>query len=139
MFFGLPIFEGLQMADETARALGMLGTAAHHEGSSTKSPSRSNERVFSDMLHAVEEMELAEAETVQEAQARELADIKKMLMAVMAMMMMQQRERKDEDVAADVLRAPSFARFKQNRHSLDCVRSQFSQQLRMTAPGLRCS
>lgn len=62
-------------------------------------------------------------------QQEQLQKTQRMLVLTMAAMLKEEHAKKqDHDIAADVLRKPAVARFKQNRHSMDCIRTAFANQ-----------
>jgi hypothetical protein len=135
--FGMPMFSGLGLGQEAATGLGALGSALHHD----MAPHDMNtaEHVVNTALLAEQKKRFEAISSAQNAQLSEFGDMKKMLMLLMAWMMAQQQSGKSgsgdsEQVAPDVLRHPKLARFKQNRHSMDCIRSLFKDQAATVTP-----
>ncbi len=136
--FGLPMMAGLGLTDDTVQALGFLGTALHHDATEKKENSSADVvEMVSTALLASEGAAFDAAETAQARQEAELAQLRKMVMLLMAAMVAQQRRAPREDVAADVLREPNIARFKQNRQKIACIQTLFARQADMVMPKLR--
>lgn len=136
--FGLPMLSGLGFADETIQALGVLGTALHHDATEKNdAPEMDEAETVSALLLAAERAQFDNAEDAQSRQAAELAHLKKMVTVLMAAMVLQQRRAPREEMVSDVLREPNIARFKQNRQNLSCVKTLFARQAQMVAPKLQ--
>jgi hypothetical protein len=128
------------MTDEATRALGFLGTAAHHDAAEKCSQPKDMEEILSALLADAQRQQFITAENAQTRQAEELAQMKQMMMAILALMLSQQRNaRRDAEIVPDVLRDPKLARFKQNRQSLSCIKTLFARQADLVAPNLRCA
>ncbi len=127
--FGMPMFISLSsaMVDglHGAALTSMVGRGAQEE-----SPHAELQEF---MLDAETEEEYAamcaQALAAQQAQQQEMSRQKKLLlMALVTLLMQPDTAKPRENVVPDVLRHPARARFKQNRHSIDCIRSAFSRQ-----------
>jgi hypothetical protein len=134
--FGAPIFDSLGPALTDMLEGAMITNAAD----TAIRPSREEARRYV-ADHAMEEAYadlFSQFIAEQQAQQREMNKNKKMLMLAMLAILMQDDDQEEEPelvVAGDVLRRPSYARFKQNRHSMDCIRSAFARQAdSVTAP-----
>ena len=135
--FGLPMFSGFHLGQDAATGLGALGSALHHD--MAPSDAKTMERFVNQALLSEQKKRFDDISSAQNAQLSEFGDMKKMLMLLMAWMVSQQNGGKSdsgesEHVAPDILRHPKLARFKQNRHSMDCIRSQFKSQAATVTP-----
>jgi hypothetical protein len=87
---------------------------------------------------------LIHAETLQRQtkQQQKLAKTQEMLAAMMHALEEQANDeplfpfRAQEELAGDVLRRPRYAQMKQNRHSMDCIRSAFERSANTITPPL---
>jgi hypothetical protein len=144
---GLPVFSGLDLADETVRGLGFLGTALHHDAAEKDGhPIRDDAPVLESFLSMAvldgQKARLDNTDAAHKMQMAELAQLKKMMLMLMAAVAAQNRARdadRNADLVPDVLRHPKIARFKQNRHSMTCIKTMFQRQSNMMAPVARAA
>lgn len=141
--FGMPMFgsmapgmvEGLHGASLT----GMVGRGAQEDSTAAELQRFIEDSDLEDHYAELCEQVLA----AQRAQQLEMTRQKKMLLLAMMALLMQTPAKPREELAQDVLRHPARARFKQNRHSIDCIKSAFARQAdsvlapRFTAPKYR--
>ena len=124
--FGLPLFDSLSPAIAQGLQAAVLMDGAN-DSRSDRSRSRYQidqtlEDHYSDLFHAFLSEQTIHQKTMKHQK-------KMVLMALLAMLMQEEdTEHAPELVAGDVLRRPSYARFKQNRHSMDCIREAFQRQ-----------
>jgi hypothetical protein len=145
--FGLPMMQGLGLADQTVDALGYVAGGAHHSLADGRFAPRTVRGPGAHMM-ALEQHRVQNALSSQKDKVGELLSMKEMIMALLILMLAGETKgdsgKGGEDMLApDVLRHPKLARFKQNRHSLDCIRSMFQEQAAAKTaarlPTLRCA
>lgn len=143
--FGMPVFSGLDLSDETVRSLGFLGTAMHHDmtekkGADDKQNDPDRDPILDEFISMAaldgQKARLDNADARHAAQMAELQQLKRLIMVLMAAMAAQNRDKarkRDADLVPDVLRDPKMARFKQNRHSMACIKTLFKRQVAQVA------
>lgn len=126
--FGLPMFgqlnAGLTEAMHGAALTGTVGRGAEENATFDGIQEFVADNGMEEMYASICEQVLA----AQRAQQSELSRNKKMLLMAMMTMLLQEERAPREEIVPDILRKPAVARFKQNRHSIDCIRSAFARQ-----------
>lgn len=141
--FGMPMFSGVS---DAAQGMMQVGLMAHQDmGRANAKPSSIS---FEDLLSSQRRV-MNGALSDQKSQAAQMKKMRQMAMLMLWMMMNQDdsdgsqgESEGHEMIATDVLRHPKLARFKQNRHSLSCIREMFQNQAVSVAPRfdtLRCA
>ena len=147
--FGLPLFSGLSEATQGLAHVGLLGAQesykeAYQEPAAKKAPKSRAAPVastFRDMTLAAKQEELLEMLLAQMGQAEQLALLKQMTKTLMAHIAMQRRSAPGltpvQELVPDAYREPKMGQFKQNLHSVSCIRTLFARESRITAPKYR--
>jgi hypothetical protein len=139
--FGMPIFSGVSDAAKGLLDIGLMG---HSD------MGRDNMSAMPDMaaLNALISSQSHRRDGALSSQRNQTAQMKKMRQMVMMMLLMMMQDAENggsgdsegvslsqaPEFAQDVLRHPKLARFKQNRHSLACIRTMFQNQADTVAP-----
>lgn len=138
LFGGLPLFQlfGGMMGDGISGAAG-LGMMATADDTTTSKESLHRSAGLNSALKHSQVKKYRNASASQQAQMQLLQEMAALLLMNMAA---QQRGETttdgegDEGLVPDVLRHPKMARFKQNRHSMSCIRTLFSHETDITVP-----
>lgn len=139
--FGMPIFSGVSEAAKGMLDIGLMAHSATGKENSNTMPDMA-------MLNALIGGQGRKRDQALSGQTMQAANMKKMRTVVMMMVMMMMQDAENTEsggsgegsmltgdmMAADVLRHPKLARFKQNRHSLACIREMFQVQAEAVIP-----
>ena len=133
--FGIPL-------TDTAQGLMMAAQSAHGAESPTRYPQAQVQRYENDaLIEQAYAMFYGAAMDEQQQKQAQAAKLQETLMLLLLSMILEQKNAhaaaqkpKTEEVVPDVLRHPRVARFKQNRHSIDCIREAFSRQVETMMP-----
>ena len=134
--FGMPMFSGVS---DAAKGLLDIGLMAHSD------TAKDNKSQMPDLgaLNALISGQAHRRDAAISGQKMQSAQMKKMRQMVMLMVLMMMQDSEETsgetggrapEYAQDVLRHPKLARFKQNRHSLSCIREMFQHQAGTVAP-----
>jgi len=134
--FGMPMFSGMS---DAAKGLLDVGLMAHSDMGRDKQSTMPDMSALNELI-SMQSHRRDAAISGHKSQAAQMKKMRQMVMLMVLMMMQDSEEGSGEtggrapEYAQDVLRHPKLARFKQNRHSLACIRTMFQNQADSVAP-----
>ncbi len=135
--FGLPMFQGFGFSNDTVQGLAALGSGLHHSAASDGPREMFDGPSISQSLMNSQRTRFQNASRAQDARVDQLQDMKKHILLILTWLMLQEEKGdsgEGEAIAPDILRHPKLARFKQNRHSMECIRTLFKNQAAVVTP-----
>lgn len=134
--FTTPLLAPLGAGPEEAMIAGTAYGA--WDGMTTRKPATEfNHYVLNDAVNEAQAKTFDETIEAQDAQAQQLETLQQITILLLQLLQQQQKAtstKAEATLASDVLRHPQLARFKQNRHSLDCIRTEFAKTADVVAP-----
>ena len=136
--FGMPMLSGFGVSDDAIHGLGALGSGMHHEQSDRQSHSIEKAALINQALVDAQRARMTQLSHTQSAKTQQLTAMKRAIATLLISLMNAEEDtgssEGDEGLVPDVLRHPKLARFKQNRHSISCVRTMFKNQANAVVP-----
>ena len=132
LFGGMPIMQAFDgMVGDSMQGLGTLGVMGAEDGAHA-SLQRTGQ-----INHSLKSARIKQHGAASKRQADQMEMLRMMMHMMMNMMAEQNGDASgegEESLVPDALRDPKMARFKQNRHSISCVRTLFQREAEITAP-----